>query len=248
MPSNIPRILDPTSVSLSLHRELEPNEELYYFKGHVSKRLLPTRATKLTVQRTELGGKIRQSPINRLHTIIEYGVLDPHIIDYSDIRTPKEIMGEMEDFAVTDSKGQERGIKMTIPKILADLPVLEGEDYLLTRSTAISNQIHANRKRLNMRILANPRNLAVKYLMNNEVIPTPSDQRIKTTLSTFKDNWIVTNNKGWGNLLEIIKPIEDFIVRPWQFIAEPRIYTLANGENVTLLHSEIDGERCIFAL
>lgn len=241
MPIEIPRILDFIPV-LSLQTELNKDAIYYHYVANVSTpitKLVGISKIKSGEETTELGGKVKRNPMHRLQSVFEYGFANPDTSnDVEFVR--QEVLEEILGYDVPDAVGQERGLKLAVPKSFEDFDVLQGSDKLLLRDVAIGNYIHKNRSMLNAPWLENPMHIAREYLLSQKIVKSPRDKRLSLRIrSSFKNSWIITDKmRGWNPLLPIMLPLEKAIIdeiNPWQHIGIPVKYHLfPDGKDVTL--------------
>jgi hypothetical protein len=220
MPNDAPRNLDFMPVlSILTDPRMNPKQEVYHYVGEVSTKIGVTMRTE---KQTELGGKVIFISPNRQTAWVEYGHPNPKL---SGLRlTLKEIFEDTTKVhGVPDVVGKEQGLVITRSDVLDKFPILQDSSTIFMKQTACSNLVIKTRRMLGAYWLENPRLIIREQLLTSGIIKTPRDDRIRyRTRSTFKTDWLITDRKGWSDLLPLMLPLQREVREWWQDTGIPQ--------------------------
>lgn len=188
--------------TMFLQAKVNQDQEIYYFKGHVS----TSGSTPTEPIITDLGVSIKPSTTQLNRVDIGYGRLEPNAdekISNKEIwNTFKEQMPDQPDIVV----GQ-RGTIHTVPENVMTKEPFDGADYIFQQQTSIGNRSRSIRQKTGIPVTSSY-SIARNGLYSHEIVKPgdPCLSRIKGTLTT--DFIIPSNNNGYGVLQDIILDVE----------------------------------------
>jgi len=225
-PPNWCRTLDFIPV-LSLQRALEPDLDVGYVEAVVS--IKPKEVIPLHREvKTKLGGTIKQDDINRRNTKIEYGKPAPSRLTslsqreiFDDILTSVPIREEVPEVVL-----RRRITREDIPKEAEELKPIQGSDEIYHFQIARANHVHKIRKMFGLWQLENPYRLIKSDILEKGIV-SYYDPVFKRFRSVLKTEWLITNMKGWSDLVPVMLPLHKALCRPrwWQDVGLPHPLT-----------------------
>jgi hypothetical protein len=222
-PPFFPRNIDLLT-PLSLQEKIDPNLELFYCRGHVSVPL--EEATGGKEVKTDLGVRIRASPIHRAKTEILFGWPRPFGGAVSQREILEDVVANTSTRDVPEVILENRGVIEDLPRSIQEVDPFQGYEEVLYLQHSVGNRYRSLRHMLQLP-LSNPYRIAREALILHGVVK-PWDPVFKRMKSVLKTDWIGVGldkelRKGWMELEAQHLPLQRAIVRErwWQDTAIP---------------------------
>lgn len=185
--------------TMSLQSDLDPKQEIYDLKAHVSE-ITAGRPDNIATTRPEsdLKFEIRQIPSTSTKFEINWGSPDPH--DEERI-SQKELWDEIQQrVEIKDAVLKVRSSVQKVPPKMTNEPLLDGIDKIFARHIAYGNRANAVRKRLRFPV-DNPYHIIRAELINRGVIHSVGSPRLKKIRSVLGTDYFLPDNKSGYNPL-----------------------------------------------
>lgn len=186
---------------MSLQSKLNKDQELFYFRGHVS---VGDSISRKPIE-TDLGLTIGPSTSMRNRVDINYGCIEPNIINeitvneiYNDFM---EQMPDSPDIVIAS-----KGIIHPVPRNLIDTKELDGVEQLFEEQSAVGNRYRILRER-GIPVI-NPYHIVRNELYDKEIIE-PGDPCLKRIKGILKTEYILpSNGQGYNSLYRVLLKLE----------------------------------------
>lgn len=231
---------------LSFQAELDPKQELYHIDAHVSSIL------SKTMNRQTVGDL-------KIEIIRSTTVPEAWDIKWGSEKNPsdevtlsqREIWNEIVNLGIPDAVIKKRGVIHTIPKVVEDLPCLDGANYIFAHHESYGNRARAIRRRLNIGV-TNPYYLIRGELIRHNIIDTTADPRLKRIRSVLGTSYLIPDNDvGYIVLLEHAEELQNGLRsgKFWKDTAVPKRFIMSvDGLDARAILYKLQKNKKIIAL